>query len=194
MEDPGQLRDLVADETIRVARAVVPLVMVADDRQLRGQPGDGRDDLGAKDRVRVHEHPFLAVEPVGLQQHAVGDADLADVVKQTTPLQGLDLRVVDPHHPPDIDRDLLDVLAMPSREWIALVDRLGQRPDRLREHVADLDELLRRHPRRIQRQRKQQRGPPHNPYTIAISHPSGAKAMLLNAVARESPTMTALID
>ena len=32
------------------------------------------------------------------------------------------------------------------------------------------------------------------PYTMAISHPRGAKAMLLNAVARESPTMTAVTD
>ena len=35
VEDPGELRDLVADQPIRVARAVVPLVVVADDRQLR---------------------------------------------------------------------------------------------------------------------------------------------------------------
>ena len=35
VEDPGELRDLVADQPVRVARAVVPLVVVADDRQLR---------------------------------------------------------------------------------------------------------------------------------------------------------------
>ena len=34
VEDPGQERDLVADQPVRVARAVVPLVVVADDRQL----------------------------------------------------------------------------------------------------------------------------------------------------------------
>ena len=43
VQDAGQLRDLVADEAIRVARAVEPLVVVADDRQLRGQSrGPGR--------------------------------------------------------------------------------------------------------------------------------------------------------
>ena len=34
VEDAGELRDLVADEPVRVARAVVPLVVVPDDRQL----------------------------------------------------------------------------------------------------------------------------------------------------------------
>nr|WP_244560585.1 hypothetical protein [Azospirillum oryzae] len=29
----------------------------------------------------AHGHPFLGVEPAGLQQHMVGDADLADVVQ-----------------------------------------------------------------------------------------------------------------
>ena len=35
-------RDLVADQPVRVARAVVPLVVVADDRQLARQPRDRR--------------------------------------------------------------------------------------------------------------------------------------------------------
>ena len=56
-----------------------------------GQLGDRRDDLGAQDRVRVHDHPLLAVEPVLLQEDRVRDADLADVVEQAAPLQGLEL-------------------------------------------------------------------------------------------------------
>ena len=40
VEDARELRDLVADEAVRVARAVVPLVVVADDRQLRGELRD----------------------------------------------------------------------------------------------------------------------------------------------------------
>ena len=43
---------------------------------------------------------------------------------------------------------------------IALVDRLRQRADRLGEHLAHLDEPLRRHPGRVQRQCEQQRRPP----------------------------------
>ena len=160
MEDPSELGDLIADESIRVARAVVPLVVMADDRQLRGKLGDRRDDLRAQDRMRVHEHPLLTVQAVRLQQDMVRHADLADVVQQATPFERFELSVVDPHHPADIDRDLLDPLAMPRGVRVALVDRLRKRPDGLREHVAHLDEPLRRHARRVQRQREQQRRPP----------------------------------
>ena len=66
---------------------------------------DRRDDLGAQDRVRVHDHPLVAVQPVLLQEHVVRHADLADVVEQAAPLQRLQLVIVDPHHPPDVDRD-----------------------------------------------------------------------------------------
>ena len=45
VQDPRQQRDLVADQAVRVARAVVPLVVVADDRQLAREPRDRRDDL-----------------------------------------------------------------------------------------------------------------------------------------------------
>jgi hypothetical protein len=47
VEDPGELGDLVADEAIGVPRTVVPLVVVPDDRQLRGQLRDRGDDVGA---------------------------------------------------------------------------------------------------------------------------------------------------
>ena len=45
-------------------------------------------------------------------QDVVRDADLADVVEQAAPLERLELRVADPHHPADVDRDLLDPLAV----------------------------------------------------------------------------------
>ena len=70
-------------------------MVVADDRQLRRELGDRRDDLRAQDRVRVHDHPLLAVEALLLLQHVVGDADLADVMEQAAPLERLQLGVVD---------------------------------------------------------------------------------------------------
>ena len=47
---------------------------------------------GAQDRMRVHDHPLLAGQPLLLEQDAVRDADLADVVEQAAPLERLELR------------------------------------------------------------------------------------------------------
>ena len=74
--------------------------------------GDRRDDLRAQDRVRVHDHPLVLVEPLLLEQDAVRDADLADVVEQAAPLERLELGVGDVHDPPDVDGDLLDPMAV----------------------------------------------------------------------------------
>ena len=42
----------------------------------------GPDDLGADAGVLAHQLPLLAVQRAGLEQHAVGDGDLADVVQE----------------------------------------------------------------------------------------------------------------
>ena len=129
-----------------------------------------------------------------LEEDRVRDPDLADVVEQPTPLEGLQLRLVDPHHAPDVDRDLLDAPAVLRGVRVALVDRLGKRADRLGEHLAHLDEPLGRQARRVQRQREQQRGPPLDRVDDRHEPPERRKARLLNAVSLESPTITAVID
>ena len=111
-------------------------------------------------RMRVHQHPLLAGQPLLLEQHPVRHADLADVMEQPAPLQRLQLPLRDMHLPPDVDGDLLDPLAVLARERIPLVDGTGQRPDRLSEHLAHLDESVVRHARRVQRKGKEQRRPP----------------------------------
>ena len=91
-----------------------------------------------------------------LSRTAVRHADLADVMEQAAPLERLELLRADPHLLADVDRDLLDALAVLAGERIPLVHRLGQRADGLREHVAHLDEPVIRDPRRVQRQGEQQ--------------------------------------
>ena len=70
------------------------------------------------------QHPLLTVQPVLLQQDAVGHPDLPDIVQQAAPFQGLELAVVDAHHLADIDRDFLHPLAVPRR----VLDRAYRRP------------------------------------------------------------------
>jgi hypothetical protein len=91
--------------------------------------------------VGVHDHPLVAVEALGLLQHVVGDADLADVVEEaaSAPLGRVGQAQTRP----------MSTAILPGgcgRERVALVDRLGERADRLGEHLPHLDEPLRRHP------------------------------------------------
>ena len=160
MEDPGQLRNLVTDQTVRVARAVVPLVVVPDDRQLRGQFGDRRDDLGAQDRVGIHLHPLIPRQALLLEQDVVGNADLADVMEEPAPFQGLQLRLAKAHHPPDVGRDLHHAFGMVAGERVTLVHGLRQAGDGLREHLPHFDESVVRHPCRVKGQGKQKSCPP----------------------------------
>jgi len=75
-------RDLVARESLRVARSVDPLVV--RERHQRGQVEQLRvratQDAVTNLRVRLHHQPLLVAERSRLEQDPVGDADLADVV------------------------------------------------------------------------------------------------------------------
>ena len=73
-------RDVLAGEAVGVPAAVVALVVVADGQhEVLGE--ERPDDVGAHRRVLAHLVPLLLVQPSRLEQHSVGDADLADVVQ-----------------------------------------------------------------------------------------------------------------
>ena len=77
----GDRAGCLAGQAVGVAPAVEALVVVA-------HPGhellveQGAHDLGADAGVLAHELPLLRGQRAGLEQHAVGDADLADVVQE----------------------------------------------------------------------------------------------------------------
>ena len=76
----GHGGDGLAGEAVGVAVAVVALVMVPHgEHEVLGE--EGADDVGAHDGVLAHLVPLLLVQAAGLEQHPVGDADLADVVQ-----------------------------------------------------------------------------------------------------------------
>ena len=89
--DPGAERDVERLEPVRVAGAVDPLVVGADERRLLRSWLAGATISAPMRRVLVHEHPLLAVERPLLEQDVVADPDLADVVEQARPLDPLDL-------------------------------------------------------------------------------------------------------
>ena len=76
----SQRRDRLAGEAVRVAVAVVALVVVAHgEHEVRGE--ERADDVGAHHGVLAHLVPLLLVQAARLEEHPVGDADLADVVQ-----------------------------------------------------------------------------------------------------------------
>jgi hypothetical protein len=93
-----------------------------------------------------------------LQQDVVRDTDLANVVEQAAPLQGLELRIAYVHDTAHVDCDLLDPLAVPRGIRITLIDGLRQGANRLGEHVAHFDGSLRNLTGRIEREGEQQSG------------------------------------
>ena len=90
----GEGRDVVAGEAVGVAGAVPAFVMVAHGGHELGCE-QRADDVGAEAGMLAHELPLAGVQAAGLEQHAVGDRDLADVV-QVGRLFGLHERLVRP--------------------------------------------------------------------------------------------------
>ncbi len=77
----GQLRDTVACQAVRVARAVPALVVVAHGaHDVRGEKR--LDDLGAGDRMVTDLGGLFVTQTAWLVEHIVGDADTADVMKE----------------------------------------------------------------------------------------------------------------
>ena len=78
---PGDQRDRLAGQAVGVALSVETFVVVAHPRH-ELVVEQGAHDLGADAGVLAHELPLFGRQRPGLEQHAVGDADLADVVQE----------------------------------------------------------------------------------------------------------------
>src|SRR3989442_4444208 len=74
-------RDVLARQSVRVAAAVVPLVVVQDDVQDLPEGLDRLEDARAQDGVHAHDELLVLVELAFFEQDLVDDADLADVVQ-----------------------------------------------------------------------------------------------------------------
>ena len=135
---------------------------------------------GPEHRMGVHHHPLLAGQPLLLQQDAVRHADLADVMEQPAPLEGLELRLRDTCiSRPMSTAIMLDPLAVLAGVRVALVDGAGQRADGLREHLAHLDESVDARPGSCTAEGQRASVAHQLPArwkTWAISHASGARA------------------
>ena len=124
-------RDLLSDQTSRVAAAVEPLVVMPD----RGHDVDGRaqraDDVDADLRMLPDLDELLRVERSGLGEDRVQDPDLADVVQQRAAVKLIELFLFHPEPRADVPRRVGDPVHVTARVRFFRLDRRGQRKDDL---------------------------------------------------------------
>src|SRR6185369_13259441 len=82
MDDPRDERDLVTEQAVGIAPAVHALVVVADARNDLVEVAEPLDDPRALLRMAAHDDPLGRRERAFLEEHRIGDADLADVVQE----------------------------------------------------------------------------------------------------------------
>src|SRR5438067_6475046 len=126
-DDPGEQRNLVAAETVGIACAVNPLVVVADRRkQLVGTRQWGQDLL-ANDGVTLHLAELSWIEPACFGENAHRDTQGADVVQQGGFVKKGELVLGQSNGGAELYRPVSDVLGEPRTAVVAILDRAGQR-------------------------------------------------------------------
>ena len=79
------------------------MVRAGDDlAHLHDRRAAAGEHLGADDRVGLHELPLVGLERALLEQDAIGDGDLADVVHRRRVQQQLDVGVAQPRRPAEL--------------------------------------------------------------------------------------------
>jgi len=141
-------RDLVAAQAVGIARAIIALVMPADDGlQVPGEL-DGGEQLEAPDRMHLHDLELLARQRAGLVQDLVRHPDLAKIVQvRAQPNRGQG-RFIQRQFARYGKGALRHALAMAERVAIRRFDRLPPLAHHveiggleLRDFAADVDEV-----------------------------------------------------
>jgi hypothetical protein len=131
--DPALERNRLAGQAVRVASAVAALVVGERDRRRQleqGRRGAGQDrvpDLG----VPLDDRPLFRGQRSRLQHHAVGDADLADVVEAAGDADQLAVLLVEADPPRELRAIAAHPLGVPARLDVAELDRRREAPDHL---------------------------------------------------------------
>ncbi len=137
-QDPGGQRDRLAGQAAGVAGAVVVLVVVGHAGQEVVELLEVLEDVHADLDVRLDRPVFLGRQRLGLLEHHVVDADLADVVEQAhqvevAPLVGREAELL-----AQPDGDPRDPLGVARGIRVLGVDRRGQGPDHAEEQFLQL--------------------------------------------------------
>ena len=140
-EDAGGQRDVRAREAVRVAEAVPPLVVAADDAQpVAVQEVDVPEQLLSEHRVRAHQPQLRVVQRPALLEDVVRDPDLAHVVEQEPVLDARVHQELWLDRLRELDRVALYSLRVEAGAEVLGLERARERGDGL--PVRPLQELL----------------------------------------------------
>ena len=113
----------VALEAARVAGAVPPLVVAVGDVERRAEELDRREQLVGELGVPAHDDPTPPRERTRLEQDAVGNAHLADVVQEHTAADVHEVVRADTHRPRQPRRQLRDARRVAVGLAVAQLER-----------------------------------------------------------------------
>ena len=102
-------------------------MVVAHDRARRGEQVERLEQLVADLRVRLDDPALFLVERRRLEQHAVGDPDLPDVVQDRAEPDRLDLVGPQPEQLGDPHGERREPLAVAVQVGVARLDRVRER-------------------------------------------------------------------
>ena len=119
-------------EALRIAAAVVTLLVVQRDQARARQEADARQDVVTQRRVPPHLRPFGVVERPLLEQHGVADPDVADVVQRRAALDVVQLAPADAELLRQPARVPADAARMRRRLRPARMQRVDQRVEQVR--------------------------------------------------------------
>ena len=122
----GFVWNLLACQTGWVAAAIPALVVVVDRRGESGQARNAFDDAAADQRMQLGDLALLGAQGAWSQEHAVGDAELADVSQHAGEDQALARAGVEVEPPPDRLEAGRHLVRARPRERILGLDRVGE--------------------------------------------------------------------
>src|ERR1700722_1497644 len=103
----------------------------SDHCQVRLEPAHSFQNPPSDGRMLLDQRILLRSKFPGLEQNAVSDADLADIVQQRSDANFVELVPAEPHHSADRARVLADPPAVARSIRVASIQRACQRFDNL---------------------------------------------------------------
>ncbi len=113
-------------------------MVVTDRERADGEELERRDDLGADERMLPHQRPLIVVELDALAQHHLGDADLSDVVEESSLADDVGLLRLEPERHRDTPTRGADALGVTARVRVLRFERVGQAEQRLIDRAVQL--------------------------------------------------------
>ncbi len=131
LQNAGQKRNLIASKSVRVPGAIPLLVVVANDRQHRGQRFQMTANLLSTDSVTAHGHPLVLRQLAGFEKDAIRNPNFADVVQIAAAIEREQTHSIQPQSDAESDAGKRETLAVPACIRVALLNGPRQGEDNL---------------------------------------------------------------